>query len=590
MYKRIIDILPSQIEKFPQADAISTKEDGVWKKYSAKECQEIIDQVSFGLIEYGIQPGDNIAIISNNRPEFNFIDLATLQIGAVNVPLYPNISEKEYGFIFNEAEIRLVFVSSENILKKVKSIKDNFQNLESIYSFNKIENAKHWSELKSKGDFALEKELQKRKNSIKETDLATIIYTSGTTGEQKGVMLSHKNIVSNVLSLQKTLPHGIAHKALCFLPLCHIFERTLSYFYLSVGTSVYYAESLDKVVENLQEIKPHYFNTVPRLLEKVYEKLISAGRGLSGLKKGIFFWAVSLGLNFDNEGNNGVWYNFKLAIAGKLVFCKWQLALGGNVRGIITGAAALQPRLSKIFTAAGIKVREGYGLTETSPVLTCNRFEDGEYYIGTVGSAIPGVELKIAENGEILARGANIMMGYYKHPELTKEVIDEGGWLHTGDVGEIINGKFLKITDRLKEIFKTSGGKYVAPQPIENKMKESSFIEQIIVVGENRKFPSALIIPAFPHLRKWCEIKNIKVQTNEEIINNSLVFERIWQEVEEKNRDFGKTRKLKKIKLLSDEWSVDSGELTPTQKVKRKVILKKYSGDIEEIYTENSTK
>ena len=588
MFNRIIDILPYQIANYPQEDTLASKENGKWKKFSASEFLEITNQLSLGLLKLGLNPGDKIAIISENRPEFNFIDLASLQIGVVNAPMYPNISEKEYAFIFNEAEIKYVFVSNNDIYQKVENVKANCKAIEGVYTFDKTENANHWSELKIKGNKELDYELNERRNSVKDTDLATIIYTSGTTGTQKGVMLSHKNIISNINSLFTIVPHGKEHKALSFLPLCHIFERTLLYFYIAVGTSVYYAESLEKVVENLQEIKPHFFNTVPRLLEKVYEKILLKGKSLSGAKKSIFFWAVNLGLKYDEQGNNSLWYNIQLAIARKLVFSKWQVALGGNIIGIITGAAALQLRLAKIFNAVGIKVREGYGLTESSPVLTFNQFEDGEFYFGTVGPVIPNVEIKIAENGEIIARGDNIMMGYYKHPEYTKEVLDEDGWFHTGDVGELIDGKFLKITDRLKQIFKTSGGKYVAPQPIENKMVESPFIEQIMVVGENRRFASALIVPAFPYIQKWCELKKLNLNTKEEMVNSTEVFERIWQDVHELNKDFGKTRKVKKIKLLVNEWTDATGELTPTQKVKRKVILKKYEKEIAKIYVKEN--
>ncbi|MDA3862064.1 MAG: long-chain fatty acid--CoA ligase, partial [Melioribacteraceae bacterium] len=519
MIKTILDFLPYQIEKYPQEDAICGKENGEWKKYSSQEFQNIVDKVSLGLLKNKIAPGDKIAIISNNRPEWNFIDIGALQIGAVGVPMYPNITEKEYEFIFNEAEVKLVFVSDEDIYKKVKSVLENSTSVKDVYSFNHIDNVKHWSAITDAGSDADSEKLKELKKSVKETDLATIIYTSGTTGGQKGVMLSHKNVVSNALSIQQTMPHADEDKALSFLPLCHIFERTAIYFYLFVGTSVYYAESLEKLVDNLKEVKPDYFITVPRLLEKVYEKIITTGRGLTGIKKSIFFWAVNIGLDFDDKGNNNLWYNFKLGIARKLVFSKWQAALGGNIKGIIVGAAALQVRLGRIFTAAGIPVREGYGLTESSPVLTDNRFEEGGYQFGTVGTVIPNVEIKIAENGEILARGANIMMGYYKRPELTAETIDSEGWLHTGDVGEFIDGNFLKITDRLKKIFKTSGGKYIAPQPLENKMKESFFIEQVMVIGENRRYPSALIIPSFPYLKNWCEIKGSKCETNEELIN-----------------------------------------------------------------------
>lgn len=586
MIKTILDVLPYQIENFPQEDALCCKENGVWRKYSSQDCQNIVDKVSLGLLARGVSSGDKIAIISNNRPEWNFIDIGLLQIGAVGVPMYPNITEKEYEFIFNEAEVKLVFVSDENIYNKVKSILGNSPTVEEVYSFDKIENVNYWNELINNPDNSLSDKLSESKKLVKEDDLATIIYTSGTTGGQKGVMLSHKNIVSNALSIQQTMPHGREHKALSFLPLCHIFERTAVYFYMSVGTSIYYAESLETIVDNLKEIKPDFFITVPRLLEKVYEKIITTGRGLSGIKKAIFFWAVNVGLNYDDKGNNSGWYNFKLGIANKLVFTKWQAALGGNIKGIIVGAAALQVRLARIFTAAGIPVREGYGLTECSPVLTDNRFEEGGYQFGTVGLLIPKVEIKIAENGEILAKGPNVMLGYYKRPELNANTIDEDGWFHTGDVGEFVDEKYLKITDRLKQIFKTSGGKYIAPQPIENKLKESFFIEQAMVLGENRKHPSALIIPAFAYLRNWCKIKGKNLTTNEELISCSGIYDRIWKEVEEVNKDLGKTRKIKKIKLIADDWTVDSGELTPTQKVKRKVILKKYEDLIEKIYAD----
>lgn len=586
MIKTLIDILPYQIKNYPQNDAICGKEKGEWRRYSSQECQAIIDKISISFINQGISPNDKIAIISNNRPEWNFVDLGVLQIGAVNVPMYPNITENEYEFIFNEAEVKLVFVSDEHIYNKVRMILDNCPTVKGVYSFDTIAGVNNWKELLVNYDDKLKQQLNELKDNVKETDLATIIYTSGTTGGHKGVMLTHKNIVSNAISIQKTMPHSSKDKALSFLPLCHIFERTAFYFYMYVGTSIYYAESLDKIVDNLKEIKPNYFITVPRLLEKIYEKIITTGRNLSGLKKMIFFWAVNVGLNFDDRGENGLWYNIQLALARKLVFSKWQAALGGNIKGIIVGAAALQVRLAKIFTAAGIPVREGYGLTESSPVLTDNRFEKGSYYFGTVGLPIPDVEIKIAENGEILARGPNIMTGYYKKPELTKKVLDEDGWLHTGDVGEFVDGEYLKITDRLKQIFKTSGGKYVAPQPIENKMKESFFIEQIMVIGENRKHPAALIIPSLPYIKKWAEIKGLKYETDEELISSKEVHNRIWEEVEKGNKEFGKTRKVKKIKILADEWSVDTGELTPTQKLKRKVILKKYEDIIEELYKE----
>ncbi len=582
---RLFDILEYQKRNYPRDDALCDKKGGTWRKYGTDELIDAVNKLSLGLLNLGYEKGDKFAIISYNRTEWTITDLATLQIGAVDVPLYPNISEDNYEYIFNDAGVKLVFVENAELYEKVKRVLPDCPSVERIYSFEKIEGVKHYSEISKLADDSLQDKLNEIKNSISEFDLATIIYTSGTTGEPKGVMLSHSNIINNVLSIHAVMPHTHENKMLSFLPVCHIFERAAVYFYLAVGGAIYYAEAIDKVGENLKEVRPDYFTTVPRLMEKIYEKIMEKGRELPPLKKAIFGWAINLGHRYHPLGENGFFYNLQLAIARKLVFSKWVEALGGNVKGIISGSAKLQPRLGKIFMAAGIPIVEGYGMTEASPVMTCNRFEEGKNKIGTVGMPIPNVEVKIAENGEILAKGPNIMMGYYNKPEETKKALDEDGWLHTGDIGEF-DGEFLVITDRLKEVFKTSGGKYVAPLMIENKMKESNFIEQIMVIGENRKFVAALIVPNFAFIEKWCDKKCVPFTSREDIIKNERVRARIWEEVEKYNARLGKIQKVKKIELVPDEWTVETGELTPTLKLKRRVLLKKYADIIEKIYND----
>ena len=586
---RLFDTLEYQKQNYPQADALCDKkgENGTWRKYSTIGLIDAVDKLSLGLLKLGYGKSDKIAIISYNRTEWTITDLATLQIGAIDVPLYPNTSEDNYQYIFNDAGVKLAFVENRELYEKVKRVMPNCPTLKEIYSFEKIEGVKHYSEISELADESLRPQLEEIKSSVDEFDLATIIYTSGTTGEPKGVMLSHSNIMNDVLSILEVMPHNENDIVLSFLPVCHIFERTAMYFYLSVGCSIYFAESIDKVGENLKEVRPHYFTTVPRLMEKIYEKIMDKGRELPGLKKAIFGWAVNLGFNYDALGNNSSWYNFKLNIVRKLVFSKWQEALGGRVKGIISGSAKLQPRLGRLFTAAGIPIVEGYGMTEASPVITCNRFEKGKNKIGTVGMPIPRVEIKIAENGEVLAKGPNVMMGYYNKPEETKKALDEDGWLHTGDIGEL-DGEFLVITDRLKEVFKTSGGKYVAPLMIEDKMKESPFIEQIMVIGENRKFVSALVVPNFAFIEKWCHKKCVPFSSYEEIIKDERIRKRIWEEIEKYNARLGKVQKIKKFELVADEWTVEGGELTPTLKLKRRVLLKKYADLIEKIYTEEN--
>lgn len=583
-YTRLFDIIHYQAAKFPKNDAICGKEDGIWKKYSTPEIIDIINKLSVGLLEFGVEKDDKIAIISNNRPEWNFVDFGMFQAGCINVPIYPTITVEDYKFIFNDAKVKIAFVSDQDLHYKINSIKDEVSTLKKIYSFDQIPGVPHWTELLGTVTDDKLKQIDEIKGKIRPEDLATLIYTSGTTGKPKGVMLSHKNIVSNVEATASCLPLNESNRVLSFLPLSHIFERMVTYTYMSLGVSIYYAESMETIGENIKEVKPHFFSSVPRLLEKVYDKIVNKGSELSGIKKKLFFWALELGLKYDNKGKNGFWYNKQLSVARKLIFSKWQEALGGELVGIVTGSAALQPRLAKVFSAAGIMVREGYGLTETSPVLCFNRFEDDGYYFGTVGLPIPSVDIKIAEDGEILAKGPNIMMGYFNRQDLTDEVIDKDGWFHTGDIGEFVDGSFLKITDRKKEMFKTSQGKYVAPQPIENKMKESRFIEQIMVVGENKKFAAALVVPAFEVLKEWCHRKGIQCNSPLEIAENQRVKERIMKDIEKLNQNFGRHEQIKKIEIIPHEWTIEGGEMTPTLKYKRKAIEAKYKLMIERIY------
>lgn len=586
---RLVDVISYQLENYPNSKSLRDKITGVWRSYTTEEVKKTVDALSLGLLKIGCKPDDKIAIISRNRVEWNFIDLAVLQIGGVVVPLYPTTSEDNYVFIFDDAKVKLVFVEDKVLYNKVQKVNKRIKNkIEAIYTFDKVEKASHWTEVQNSADESFRKILNDLLDKITQDDLATVIYTSGTTGIPKGVMLSHRNIMGNVNSLIKCMPIEGFGRTISFLPLCHIFERTAVYYYMLIGTSVNYPENMETLGDNIREVKPHYFITVPRLLEKIFEKIMSTGYNLSFVKKAIFGWAVNLGLHYNDNGRNNWFYNLRLFFARKLVFVKWVEALGGEIKGIISGSAALQPRLSRVFTAAGIQVIEGYGLTETSPVLTCNRFYNGQNYFGTVGFAIPDVEIKIGDNGEILGKGPNLMIGYFNNPEATKEAIDKEGWFHTGDVGEIIDGKFLKITGRLKEIFKNSGGKFIIPQPIENKMKESFFIEHIMVIGENQKFTAALIQPAFDFIRKWAEGKKLELVSREEIAASPVVKDRIWQEVEKYNKRFGHIQQVKKIALVADLWSIESGELTPTLKVKRDVVSKKYNDVIEKIYKEDS--
>lgn len=592
--KLLFDALANHVVNNPNQQFLSAKE-GIagqkqWRHYTFQEVQALSNSVSQLLIQQGLQKDDKIAIIAENRPEWNFTDIGAMQIGVIPVPMYPNISENDYAFIFNDAAIQYAFVGSAEIYEKVKNLYAKVPSLKGIYSFDALDTIQAlYSILPHEIN---EAEINKRKEKVCSDDLATIIYTSGTTGNPKGVMLTHNNIVSNIDGVRQVTPFDPGKRTLSFLPLCHSFERMVFYAYLSFGMHVHYAENLDTIGENLKEIKPFTFTTVPRLLEKVYEKIMAKGVELTGFKKKLFYWAIDLGLEYKIGESNGLWYSFQLNIARKLVFSKWREALGGEVDFIVTGAAAMQPRLITLFSAAGIQVIEGYGLTETSPVLCVNRIEEEGRCIGTVGMPIPGVEIKMAEDGEILAKGKNVMKGYYNRPDLTAEVISADGWFHTGDIGIWLehNGKqFLKITDRKKELFKTAGGKYIAPQVIENKMKECPFIEQMMVVGgDDKKFIAALIVPSFLQLSAWAKEQELTFNSNIELIALPKTIGFMEQEVEKINPNFGHWEQIKKIKLLPQEWSVETGELTPTMKPKRKVIYEKYAKEIEGIFSTSS--
>ena len=584
---RLFEFPYYQLEQYPISDALVTKYNGVWEKTSTEEYIAKANTISRALIRLGVKKEDKIALISsNNRTEWNIMDIGALQTGAQTVPIYPTISENEYEYILNHSGAIYCFVSDAEVLRKVNLIKQNVPNLKEVYSFDTIEGCKNWKELLVLGeDISNQDVVEDRKNAVKTDDLATIIYTSGTTGRPKGVMLSHQNIVSNVFAGAKRIPMEAGkNKTLSYLPVCHILERFYLYLCQYYGVAIYFGESIDKIGENLKEVKPNLMTGVPRVIEKVYDKIFAKGVELKGIKRNLFFWAINIGLQFEPYGRNGLWYKFQLKIARKLVFSKWKDGVGGNLAFIACGSAALQPRLARIFAAAEITIMEGYGLTETSPLIAINDMRDYGFKIGTVGKLIDKVEVKIAEDGEILCKGPNIMLGYYKDEALTNEAI-QNGYFHTGDIGEIDSEGFLKITDRKKEMFKTSGGKYISPQLLENAMKQSRFIEQIMVIGDGQKMPAAFIQPNFEFVKKWEQLHGINVGvTNEEIIANPKVIERIQEEVNIVNEKFGSWEKIKRFELTPDVWSVTDGHLTPTLKLKRKIVMEKYIKLFHKIY------
>ena len=583
---RLFDLLPRYEQKFrPKDDVVAGKENGEWVKYSIGKYREAADAISYALLGNGISKGDKVATIMTSRPEWNFIDMGIMQTGAVHVPVYPTISESDYKYILNHAGVKFLFISGRDIYRKIEHILPDVGDLKGVYSVKETEGTLLLEDFSASGRRQANPQLlEKAKAEVDTDDIATLIYTSGTTGNPKGVMLTHANIISNFIAVKHIPPFGEEGKALSYLPLCHVYERMLNYLYQYLGISVYYAESMATIGDNMREVKPDILTTVPRLLEKIYDRIMNTGRKLKGIRRFIFFWAVNLGLKYEMYEVNGWFYSLQLKLARKLVFSKWREAVGGNMKVIVSGGAALQPRLARVFWAAGIPVLEGYGLTETSPVIAVNDFSENGNCIGTVGRVLECVTLKIANDGEILCKGPNVMPGYYKEPELTSEAIDNEGWFHTGDIGRLESTGHLRITGRKKEIFKTSLGKYISPEMIENKFKESSFIDTLMVIGENQKFAAALVVPDFPHLRGWCAIKDIPYTTDAEVIALPRVRKRFQQELDKFNKFFGATEQVKRFELIDHEWTVDSGELTASLKLRRRYINEKYDLVIKKIF------
>lgn len=579
---RVFDVLKNYKPRDNNKFMVSGKVDGTWINYTTDQFIKIVEALSKALIGLGVAKSDKIALMSGNRPEWNFCDFAASQLGAAIVPLYPTLSNQDLTHILRDAGVKMIFLSNQELYDKIKTALDQNEMDIPIYSFDAIENVPSLDSLVTAGE-KMNIDLQPYKDAVHEDDLLTLIYTSGTTGKPKGVHLSHKNVISNVNDSDDLLPKFF-NRALSFLPLSHIFERMVVYIYFSQGVEIHYAESLDTIVADINDVKPDGFTTVPRVLEKVYEGIVKKGQALTGIKKALFFWALNLGLQFQEPEKNSAWYNMKLGIARKLIFSKWQDALGGNIKVIISGGAALQPRLARVFWAANIPVLEGYGLTETSPVIAVNTLEPGGLRFGSVGKVLKSVVVKIAEDGEILCKGPNVSKGYYNDPEATAEVWDADGYLHTGDIGDLSPEGFLRITDRKKEIFKTAGGKYVAPQVLENKLMESTFIAQVMVVGENQRFPAALIVPAFDVLEAWCKHKEIPFESRSNAIQHPMVLDKFNREIDLLNEGFGQWEKVKKFVLLPQEWTIDAGELTPKLSLKRKVIYQSHKNHIENIY------
>lgn len=580
---RVFDLLYYQNAKYPHIDIFGLKFEDNWNTLPTHEFIEKVNQISRALIAYGVQPDDKIGLISENRWEWNALDFAIQQVGAVVVAIYPNISEKDYKFIFDDASIKLCFVSSDVLFEKISNIKSETPELKDIFTINEYSNIPSWNSFLKLESNTNQTEVEQRANAVQTDDLATLIYTSGTTGNPKGVMLSHKNLLADVMSSEYSFPVGEGQRALTFLPVCHAYERVFHYVYMFKGLTIYFAGSLDTIGADMKEVKPHIFSAVPRVLEKVYEKIMAAGEQLTGIKRKLFFWAVALGETYELE-NRSAWYDFKLSIARKLIFSKWKDAIGGEILGIASGSAALQQKLIRLYLAAGIPIFEGYGLTEAGPCLSVNCYKRG-MKIGTVGVPLINIEIKLAEDGEILAKGDNIMQGYYKNPEATSEVLKDG-WLSTGDIGQWIDGKYLKIIDRKKEMFKTSGGKYVVPQQIESKFVESPFIEQMMVIGDGQKFPAALIVPSFINLKDWAKTNGFDFYNleKEAFFANEIVINKIQEEVNKMNVYFGNWEQIKRFELVLNEFSIETGELTPTLKMKRKVILEKYKSLYNKIY------
>ncbi len=588
---RTFDLLERYKDNFVKDDVLNVKKNKKWVKYSTQDYIDYSYYLSYGLLAAGLKKGDKVATISNNRPEWNFIDMATAMIGVIHVPLYTSLSTDEYENILKHSDSRFVFISDKKLLEKLNAAIKNVNTVEAVYTFDELENEKHWKEIVALGKKSKDyykDELEKIKATIKPDDFASLIYTSGTTGTSKGVMLSHTNMVRNFLAAAEIFEMKPEQKYLSILPLCHVGGRMGNYQTQYSGCSIYYAENMGTIAADMRDIKPHGFDAVPRILEKILDTIIAKGKKLKGIKKTIFFWAVKVGFKYKPVGESTRFYQFKLRVADKLIFSKWREAIGGNIESVGCGGAALQPRAERIFWAAGIKVLNMYGLTETSPIITINRKYKPNLKLGTVGTLIDGVEVKIAGDGEILCKGHNVMLGYYKNPELTKQVITEDGWFHTGDIGVLEDGKFLKVTDRKKEIFKLSSGKFIIPQMIENKYKESLFIEHMMVVGEHEKFASAIIAPDYQYIKEWCKEKNITANSNAELLENETLMKAINKEIQKYNKTVAEFEKIKRFKLIPDEWTPVTGELSPTLKLRRKFISEKYKNQINQIYIKQS--
>lgn len=585
---RTFDILDKYIQEFPRPDALGGKKDGEWYTFSTEEYYKKAHQFALGLLAMGLKKGDKVATVTTNRPEWNFADMGMAMTGVVHVPIYPTIGDDEYKYILEHSESKMLIAGDAKLFEKLHPIVKRLPEVKDIYTFEEVEGAKNYEEILALGESKraeLENKLDEVKAGIEPGDLATLIYTSGTTGVPKGVMLSQKNLVSNFVSHAKMHHLGKDHRVISFLPLCHVYERSVNYHFQYKGMGVYYVGNLSQIVAAIKEIKPHMFNSVPRLLEKVYDGFVAKGKELSGIKKTLYFWALRLTRHFEYNKKYGSVLKMKIKLADKLIYSKWRAALGNNIVYVVSGGAALQPRIARVLGMAGMYNLEGYGLTETSPVIAVNNPATGEMKIGTVGPVLEGFEVKIAADGEILCKGPGVMMGYYKAPELTAEVIDENGWFHTGDIGVFEDGKYLKITDRKKEIFKLSGGKYIAPQMIENKLKTSNLIEQVMVIGANEKFASALISPNFPLLHDWCAEHKIHFENNEALIKIPEVIEKIQKEVQIINKTLGSHEQINRIRLVCEEWTPATGELSPTLKLRRNVVAVKYQHLINDIYS-----
>jgi len=580
---RVFDLPRFQLENYREIDIFSSKIDQSWEGIKTKDFINRVNNISKGLYNLGVRPNDKVAMISENRLEWNLLDFAIQQIGAVVVAVYPNISDEDYKFIFNDASIKICIVSNDLLYQRLLGIKDEIPTVEKVFTFNSYLNIPHWFQMIGEGINVSDETLKELMLNVEPDDLATIIYTSGTTGNPKGVMLSHKNLLADVISSEYSFPIHAYDRALTFLPACHAYERCFQYVYIYMGVTIFYAESMDKIGDNMKEVKPHIFSAVPRVLEKVFDKIMATGEQLTGIKRKLFFWAIALGEQYDvDESKQSAWYKLQLNIARKLIFSKWKEALGGNIKGIASGSATLQERLLRIYLSAGIPIWEGYGLTEAGPCVSVNCIKRG-IKIGTVGIPLINIDVKLAEDGEILVKGDNVMKGYYKNPEATAEVLKDG-WLHTGDIG-IFEGQFLKIIDRKKEMFKTSGGKYIVPQQIEKKMVESKFIEQAMVVGEGKHYPAALIVPSYINLQDWAKDNHqLNQLSKNDFLNHPIVLDIIQAEVDTTNQQFGNWEKVKRFAILPEEFTIETGELTPTLKLKRKVILEKFNDIIKNIY------